>query len=81
MNIGVFMGAALTGQDPKEAWAGYQKMLREEPQQRALVRQFAETEGGRALLDDSRRVWRDRGLDAPFEFVFEEEAVGAQKLP
>lgn len=80
MSVGVFMGTALTGQDLKEVWEGYERMLRAEPQQQALVRQFAETEGGCALLDDSRRIWRERGFDAPFEFVFEEEPVSAQEL-
>lgn len=75
-----FMGAVLNGHDPREAWDGYRRMILDDPQQRAVVRQLAADPAGRALLDDSRSAWHDRGfVEAPFDFVFEER-VGAQEL-
>ena len=69
-----FMGAVLDGQDAREAWEWYRQILREDPQQQAVVRQLADTEGGREMLEASRAAWRARGLEAPFDFLIEEEA-------
>ncbi len=74
-----FMGAVLGGHDPREAWDGYRQMIREDPQQLAIIRQLAASAGGQALLDASREAWRGRGFDAPFDFVFE-DSDGAQEL-
>lgn len=71
MSVG-FMGAVLSGEDPGEAWRAFRAMVDEDPAQRALVLQLAETKGGRSLLDDSRSAWRERGYKAPFDFIFEE---------
>lgn len=76
-----FMGTVLDGQDPQEAWDGYREMIREDPQQQDIVRQFAASEGGRELLAASREAWRERGFEAPFDFLFRGEGdVSAQEL-
>ncbi len=68
-----FMGSVVKHHDPRRVWEGYRRMLREDAQQRTAVRRLAESEGGRSLLDESRVVWRARGFEAPFEFVFDKE--------
>lgn len=74
-----FMGAVLGGHDPREAWNGYRQMIHEDPQQKAIIRQLAASAGGQALLEASREAWRDRGFEAPFDFIFEESG-SAQEL-
>lgn len=74
-----FMGAVLGGHDPREAWNGYRQMIQEDPQQLAIIHQLAASAGGQALLEASREAWRDRGFEAPFDFVFE-DSDGAQEL-
>jgi hypothetical protein len=68
-----FMGALLRGGDPRRAWETFRAMAAADP---AQVRRLAETDGGRALLDDSRSAWRARGYEAPFEFVFRQRTAG-----
>jgi hypothetical protein len=72
-----FMGAVLSHRGPRASWEGYRQMLLAEPRQQELVRRLAQTEDGRALLADSRELWRERGLDeAPFEFVLRQAEAG-----
>jgi hypothetical protein len=79
MSVG-FMGAALRWQDPRTAWEVFSRMLREDPSQRMTARRLAETEGGRELLDASRKAWRRRGLEAPFESFLREAEGRAEEL-
>ena len=67
-----FMGMVLSGQDPREAWEQLNRMVIQDAQLREMVRQLNSREDGRELLDDSRRAWRERGFDAPFDFLFDE---------
>lgn len=70
-NVG-FMCAVMSGVEPREAWTMIRDMVSGEEELQKLVRQLAATEGGRELLDDSRRGWGEYGLSAPFDFVLEE---------
>jgi hypothetical protein len=69
----VIMGA-VSGGDPERAWRAYRALVTGDEAQRAALLRLAESEGGRAMLDDSRGVWRARGFEAPFESVFAEGA-------
>jgi hypothetical protein len=72
----VFMANMLAGQSPREAWDEYERLLIRDAQLRKLVTMMAERPDTREMLDESRRVWRERGLSAPFDFLFDEEEKG-----
>lgn len=69
----VIMGA-VGGGDPQRAWHAYRSLLTKDETQRAALCRLAESADGRAMLDASRAVWRERGLEAPFEVVFRGDA-------
>lgn len=71
VSVGI-MGAVLSGGDPRTAWRAFRELVENDPAHREAVRRLAETEDGRALLDDSRSAWRARGFEAPFDFIFED---------
>lgn len=68
----VFMAAVLHGQSPRVAWGEYERMLIQEADLRRLVLLMTRREETRQMLEESRRVWRERGLDAPFDFLFDD---------
>jgi hypothetical protein len=68
-----YMGAVLRGQNPREAWEGYRRIILEDPREREVAVRLAQSPGGKELLEVSREAWRARGFaEAPFDVALED---------